>query len=187
MAGWELMLGIFLASSMSIIALERLLSVARAPLRAARLILASRRHARARQRLAATHALRSHARALTDAAVVRVRGTVEGGAATPGRPIARADCIRGDFGGIIDAAIEATDFVLRLADGERVRVRAGDAARAHQLRVLHDRMALAAGDEVEVVGLATRELDPALPSRGPREAPLGWVLLAPPRGVLALL
>jgi hypothetical protein len=117
--------------------------------------------------------------------------------------VACSFCLRGEFGGVIDADIEADDFLLRLADGDLVRVRAGQAARRHALAIVDGGAAssgrlprasggwfqeasVAPGQEIEVVGLLRKELDRSAAAPGPRALPMTWTLVPPARKKLAL-
>jgi hypothetical protein len=142
--------------------------------------------------------------------VVRARGRVEATVVRRSRlgnhpAVACSFCLRGEFGGVIDADVEADDFLLRLADGELVRVRAAGAAREHALAIVDGDAAaagakelpratggwfqearVAPGEEIEVVGLLRRELDSSAAAPGPRALPTIWSLVAPLRKKLAL-
>jgi hypothetical protein len=97
-------------------------------------------------------------------------------------------------GGTVAEGVTASSFVLRLADGNAVRVAADQAAAAGRLtladRARHhwtDRRRMRAwycesrvspGDRIEVAGVLRRDLDPAAPRLHERQPPLGWSLEA---------
>src|SRR5262249_6880992 len=90
-----------------------------------------------------------NARALAANRTVRLRGTVEANGSRP------------------------HEFVLRLRDGARVRVRSGAAAQAGSLRLL-DARAIVPGTAVQVSGVLEAMVDPSVPSVAPRVLPLAW-------------
>ena len=97
-------------------------------------------------------------------------------------------------GGSVDRSLNALDFSLRLADGSRVRVLAKEAA-AHRSLWLVDTQPhrwkgdrargswfcesrVAVGDQVEVIGRITREVDPRAERASDRQPALSWIVIA---------
>lgn len=137
------------------------------------------------------------AAALDDGHTVRLTGVVESREARPGElsGIAATVC-RHAFGeqgsGAAGQGLWACDFSLRLADGSNVRVLAGAAAQGgrltcidshpHRWRPVHPKdgwlyeSRVSPGDEIEVVGVLRRQVDPSVARASDRSPALGWTL-----------
>jgi hypothetical protein len=97
-------------------------------------------------------------------------------------------------GGSVERTLAAHDFSLRLSDGSKVKVMASDAAAHHALLLVDPRphrwkgdrvkggwfceSRVAPGDEVEVIGRLSREVDPHAERASDRQPALSWIVVA---------
>jgi hypothetical protein len=97
-------------------------------------------------------------------------------------------------GGSVERGLTARDFSLRLRDGSRVKVLAEDAAAHRALWLVDPRphrwkgdrrkggwfceSRVAPGDEVEVIGRLSREVDPHAERASDRQPALSWIVVA---------
>jgi hypothetical protein len=133
--------------------------------------------------------------------LVRLVGVVEapdidvGHAAFSGAPAVVSHHEVGERGGgSVERTLTAHDFSLRLSDGSKVKVMAGDAA-AHRALWLVDphpdrwkgdrakggwfcESRVAPGDHVEVIGRLSREVDPNAERASDRQPALSWIVVA---------
>jgi hypothetical protein len=142
--------------------------------------------------------------ALPVGSLVRVRGRVEAEAVHraeySGVPTVVCRHEFGELGGGgAGHGLTVHDFVLRLEDGNSVRVRALDAADQKLLALIdrqpqrwHDGGAaegwfwesrLAPGDELEVIGRLQQEIDTRIARISDRQPALGWSMRAGPEGL----
>jgi hypothetical protein len=129
---------------------------------------------------------------------VRLRGLVRGGRES----VASQFWTMTRLGDVVDTEAAARDFLIALADGAEVLVRAGEAGRRRSLSIvaagrfgaipivrgagyLHEAR-LGPGEEVEAIGELRRDVDPSVASAHPRARPMRWTLVVPPDGPLAL-
>jgi hypothetical protein len=97
-------------------------------------------------------------------------------------------------GGSVERSLSALNFSLRLADGSRVKVLAQEAAAHRSLRLFDTQphrwkaegkrggwyceSRVAPGDEVEVIGRLSRQVDPHAERASDRQPALSWIVVA---------